>query len=414
MDSSNIFEFAKDHETTSEIKEKPWVIYVVDDDEGVLKTTKDTLEYYTYKERVVQLYFFKNAADVIKKLNVDNSDNPDVAVILLDVVMEDSGFDVIKYLRNNKENNITQIIMRTGQAGKQIQEEHDIARDYDINDFIDKSDNSYKRIRTAVTTSLRMYLLLKTLSEARKNLENFNSSLMDFFNLKKEKPFTSSVDYELIINCIFSHININYYGGKKNLSANALNKLLDAKIQNIQILYVVLYTALQKSKTENVLPDDINPNPRDSRLKWEKQEKWLENLFNALCGNKIGNINTSGKFIASDTPWQVFKEHHSGIIPVAPIQWVGNLSDLLYLYYALHKDHFITAGIWDIMHKELELHYCHKSGMLNSDTLKTYKTKFKFTKNETNNDGKTIKTEEWIWDTPNKELIDEIIYNLED
>ena len=62
MDSSNIFEFAKDHETTSEIKEKPWVIYVVDDDEGVLKTTKDTLEYYTYKERVVQLYFFKNAA----------------------------------------------------------------------------------------------------------------------------------------------------------------------------------------------------------------------------------------------------------------------------------------------------------------------------------------------------------------
>jgi len=413
MNTNNIFEFAKENKT-SEIKEKPWVIYVVDDDEGVLKTTKDTLETFTYKDRDVELSFFKNAADVIKMLSKDNPNNPDVAVILLDIVMEDSGFDVIKYLRDRKENNVTQIIMRTGQAGKQIREEHEIAREYEINDFIDKSENNYKRIRTAITTSLRMYFLLKTLSEVRRNLENFNFSLMDFFNLKKDKTFTSSVDYELIIHCIFNHINTNYYNGKKQLSAEALNKLLEAKIQNIQILYVVLFNALQKSKTENILSEDINPNVRESKLIWEKEEKWLENLHKALCGNKIGDLSTSVKFIASDTPWVIFKEHHTGTVPVAPIQWIGALSDLLYLYYTLHKYYYITEGIWDIMHKELELHYCHKSGILNSDTLKTYKAKYKTTKNEIDHDGRTIKTEEWVWDTPNKDLIDEIINNLEE
>ncbi len=58
MNTNDIFEYAKDPET-SVIKGKPWVIYVVDDDEGVLKTTKDTLEYFTYKERAVELFFLK-------------------------------------------------------------------------------------------------------------------------------------------------------------------------------------------------------------------------------------------------------------------------------------------------------------------------------------------------------------------
>ncbi len=334
--------------------------------------------------------------------------------------MEDSGFEVINYLRNQKENNITQIIMRTGQAGKTIQEEHEIAQEYEINDFIDKSENSYKRIRTAVTTSLRMAQLLKDITGFQRNIDIMNSSLMEYFNLKKEKTTLTKDDSESVIVSIFNHLNENYYNGKKILSHDCLEKLVELKISNLQVLFVILYNALKKSKNENILLADISPGLRESKLIWEKDESWLKNLYNALRGNKngkdgkIGDMKRAEKFIASDTPWQIFKEHHTGLIPVAPVQWIGALSDLLYLYYALHKDHYITEGIWDIMHKELELHYCHKSGMLNSDTLKTYKAKYKFTKNETDPDGKTIKTEEWIWDTPYKELIDEIIYNLEE
>ena len=414
MRQDDFFEFAEDSSEVQHETPYGYRIYVVDDDEGVLKTTRDALENFLFRDEPLQISYFRSAAETIAALSSDDAANPKVAVILLDVVMKDMGFDVINYLRNKKDNYVTQIILRTGQAGKQIQDENQIIQKYEINDFIDKGESGFSRIRTAVATSLRMYLLLQSLDRAGRNLDMFNAGLLSFFNLKKEKSVFTEEDTDLMAQCIFGYLNASVYGGKKSLSPEALVRLREIKADNIQLLYVILHNALRKSKGDTVHASDIKPSAKESRLIWEKDESWLVNLCRALSGAKVGDMTSSAKLISSDTDPETFKEHHTGNNPITPIMWLGNLSDLLYLYYALHKENYIAQGVWEIIHKELEMHYCQKSGMLNSDTLKTYKAKYKFTRNEISGEGKIIRTEEWVWDTPNRDIIDDIILNIEE
>ena len=190
MENDAIFEFSNTEEPSGN-ENKSHLIYVVDDDEGVLKTTRDAFEFYTYLDTGIELKFFRSAAATIDALKMDNSTNTSVAIIILDVVMEDTGFEVIDFLRNEKGNEITQIILRTGQAGKEIQEEHLITEKYKINDFIDKTESSFKRIRTAVTTSLRMFLLLQHIEKAKQDYIEELEEMLHITSHRVRKPMSS-------------------------------------------------------------------------------------------------------------------------------------------------------------------------------------------------------------------------------
>jgi CheY-like chemotaxis protein len=66
--------------------------------------------------------------------------HPDVAVILLDVVMEtdDSGLKLVKYIREELCNHEVRIILRTGQPGKAPAAQ--VILDYDIDDYKEKTE----------------------------------------------------------------------------------------------------------------------------------------------------------------------------------------------------------------------------------------------------------------------------------
>jgi CheY-like chemotaxis protein len=190
MEQEEFFAFAGP-ETENANTVKPFQVYVVDDDEGVIKTTKDAFEYFTFNDVPVKLTCFNSATSTIEALkNVDPS-NPEVAVIFLDIVMQDMGFDVINFLREQSNNHITQIIVRTGQAGKQIQEEHLITQKYLINDFIDKSESSFKRIRTSLTTGIRMFQALKTLTMTRQDYISELEQMLHYTSHSVRKPMSS-------------------------------------------------------------------------------------------------------------------------------------------------------------------------------------------------------------------------------
>ena len=89
----------------------------------------------------------------------------DIALILLDVVMEedDSGLKVVKAIREELKNNRVRIILRTGQPGYAPEEK--VVIDYDINDYKEKTELTSKKLFTSIVGALRGYHDLKALHE---------------------------------------------------------------------------------------------------------------------------------------------------------------------------------------------------------------------------------------------------------
>ncbi len=89
---------------------------IVDDDPGVHKATQLALKNFVFDGRslsFIQAFSGSQAQQLI-------SGHPDIAFMLLDVVMEsnDAGLKVVRYIREDLKNKRVQIILRTGQPGE--------------------------------------------------------------------------------------------------------------------------------------------------------------------------------------------------------------------------------------------------------------------------------------------------------
>jgi CheY-like chemotaxis protein len=84
-------------------------------------------------------------------------DNPDVAVVLLDVVMETqtAGLDACRAIRAELANTNVRIILRTGQPG-QAPERETIDK-YDIDGYLGKADLDANRLYSAVRTAIKAW-----------------------------------------------------------------------------------------------------------------------------------------------------------------------------------------------------------------------------------------------------------------
>ena len=89
---------------------------------------------------------------------------------LLDVVMETdhAGLDVARWIRQELQNRLIRIVLRTGQPG-QAPEEDVIAR-YDIDDYKEKTELTYRKLVTLMYSCLRAYRDLNAI-ERKSGLE---------------------------------------------------------------------------------------------------------------------------------------------------------------------------------------------------------------------------------------------------
>lgn len=149
-----------------------WQILIVDDDQDVHDTTRFALQGMNILGRPLQLTHAYSASEALACLTT----HPDIAVILLDVVMEteDAGLRIVETIRNELKLETTRIILRTGQPG-QAPEAETITR-YDINDYKNKSELNQHKLFTALTASLRSYNQLLQLDASRRGLEKIVSA----------------------------------------------------------------------------------------------------------------------------------------------------------------------------------------------------------------------------------------------
>lgn len=148
--------------------EKPWKILVVDDDEEVHNLTRLVLSRYTFKDRPLEFIDAFSAREAREKI----LEHPDTALILLDVVMEDeyAGLELARQIREEINNQLVRIILRTGQPGQAP--ETKVVMEYDINDYKEKTELTAKKLFTTVTASLRAYHSLITIANIRDELES--------------------------------------------------------------------------------------------------------------------------------------------------------------------------------------------------------------------------------------------------
>jgi len=140
-------------------KEKdPWIVLVADDEGTVHLVTEMVLKNFKFKDKSIKLlnaYTGKQAIDILKE-------EPKIAVILLDIVMENinAGFDTVNTIRNTLKNHEIRIILRTGHAGTATIS--DIIKQYDINGYKDKNLTAEK-LQNTVLLALRSYYDLQRL-----------------------------------------------------------------------------------------------------------------------------------------------------------------------------------------------------------------------------------------------------------
>jgi PAS domain-containing protein len=144
-------------------EEAPWRILIVDDDVDVHVVTKFALSNTSFQGRRLGFLHAYSAQEAMTLLRA----TPDIALILLDVIMEtpDAGLRLARQVREELHNTLVRIVLRTGQPGQAL--EHSIIVDYDINDFWCKADLTTRKLFTTVISSLRAYATLAAVAAER-------------------------------------------------------------------------------------------------------------------------------------------------------------------------------------------------------------------------------------------------------
>lgn len=146
----------------------PWKVLIVDDEPDVHAITKVVLSDFRYAGAsldIISAYSRQEAEDCLRQ-------QTDVALVLLDVVMEetDAGLRLVHFLREELGNALIRIVLRTGQPG--YAPERDVIVRYDINDYKEKTELTTQKLFTTVVASLRAYQHLSHLEHQRAGLEH--------------------------------------------------------------------------------------------------------------------------------------------------------------------------------------------------------------------------------------------------
>jgi len=160
----------KDDISTKQTSQTTMKLMVIDDDEAVHQVTRMVLEDLVFENQRLSIIDGYSGKDARRLL----LENPDTAVMLLDVVMESdhAGLEVVQYIREQLENKHIRIILRTGQPGDAPEKE--VITEYDINDYKEKSDLTADKLHTTIIAALRAYKDMQTIERlalSKVNLE---------------------------------------------------------------------------------------------------------------------------------------------------------------------------------------------------------------------------------------------------
>lgn len=164
--SDDLFEFT-DSPQNSLSQGPSWKVLSVEDNPEYQASLLLALARCRVMDQPLQVLTAGSAIEAAPKIAA----NPDIAVILLDVVMEedDSGLRLVRTIRDIIGNSAVRIVLLTGQPG--MAPCKDIMLDYDIDEYWCKSDLGNDQLLGVVASNIRTWDYISRLTKAKHGLQ---------------------------------------------------------------------------------------------------------------------------------------------------------------------------------------------------------------------------------------------------
>ena len=171
------------------VDQRLWRVLIVDDDVDVHAVTRLALRNVSFKGRELELFSAYSGAEGFQILR----DTPDIALVLLDVVMEtdDAGLILARRIREELSNQIVRVVLRTGQPGQAPEQR--VIIEYDINDYKAKTELTTQKLFTTVISALRAYESLMMLERSRIGLGKILAGATNLYQIHSLREFASGV-----------------------------------------------------------------------------------------------------------------------------------------------------------------------------------------------------------------------------
>ena len=245
-----------------------WQILIVDDEEDIHDLLKVALRDITYNNKGVAFINAYTAAEA-KEIVRNHSD---IAVILLDVMMEedDAGLSFVEFVREEAENTDTRILLHTGQPG--IAPKKEVSDKYMIDGYLDKNVTDNDDCYVATRLALKAYEeRLKFQDHTVKNDVDLLKDIATLYYHILDDPEFENKEYKTVVEEINSVVNLS----QEILSTYALEDLKNdlnpgttkekrlsfkdysALIQIHDIKMILMHTSIEKYNAERRITFDM-------------------------------------------------------------------------------------------------------------------------------------------------------------
>jgi len=189
--------FTDEPESSNISTAKPWKLLLVDDEPDIHATLRLSLHNVEVEDRPLELFEAHSA----EQAKVILSQQPDIALILLDVVMESqsAGLDLVRFIRKDIQNNSVQIILVTGQPGYAPQ--HEVIQNLEINGYHLKTELTSEKIYVSVYTALRTYRAMQELEQKHIQLEETEKRYFDLYEHSPDMYVSVDANTALVREC---------------------------------------------------------------------------------------------------------------------------------------------------------------------------------------------------------------------
>lgn len=219
-----------------------WKVLIIDDEPDIHQITKLVLGNLSVDNKRLEFISAYSGQEAKTILSQDD----DIAVAIVDVVMEtvNSGLEVIKYIREELNNHAIRLVLRTGQPGEAPEEA--VIRDYDINDYKNKTELTDIKLKTLLYATIRSYRDIQVIQSQKSGLESIIDAMMHFINCDSISHFASS---------LLKHVaNILEITEHQIVCCVAFNEEEESVEFNL-----LASTSVSKTDEHHAVPDDLKP-----------------------------------------------------------------------------------------------------------------------------------------------------------
>ncbi len=230
--------------------EQVWKVLIVDDEEEVHVVTRLVLSDITFEDRKIVCLSAHSAQEGYEMLAAA----PDIAVVLLDVVMEtnQAGLDLVQRIREDLSNPFVRIVLRTGQPGQAP--EREVITRYDINDYKHKTELTAQRLFTTVIAALRAYRGLRTIDRSKRGLEYIIGISREIFRMQSLPDFADNMLSQMMDLVLEDDFNFNPASCCAELQARPIPPGREVSVLAVEKENGVYYVL---SATNDLVPPDL-------------------------------------------------------------------------------------------------------------------------------------------------------------